>query len=129
MHKEHIRLIKLDLYQNILIDKEIFTTYPSEINDIKEFSNGTFIAVGYVKDVSNTDGLAMILDSSLFLLNKEHYGAENYDVFNAAKILNNSQVAVAGVLTSSASQETNMWIVKLNRDASMAQVSSSVESI
>ena len=129
MHKEHIRLIKLDLYQNILIDKEIFTTYPSEINDIKEFSNGTFIAVGYVKDVSNTDGLAMILDSSFFLLNKEHYGSENYDVFNAAKILNNSQVAVAGVLTSSASQETNMWIVKLNRDASMAQVSSSVESI
>ena len=35
MQKEHIRLIKFDLYQNILIDKEIFTTYPSVINDIK----------------------------------------------------------------------------------------------
>lgn len=129
MQKEHIRLVKFDLYQNILIDKEIFTTYPSGINDIKEFSDGTFIAVGYIKDVSNTDGLAMILDSNLVLLNKEHYGGENYDVFNAAKILNNSQVAVAGIHTNSQSQETNMWIAKLNKDASMAQISSSVESI
>jgi hypothetical protein len=60
MRKEHIRLIKFDLYQNILLDKEIFTTYPSEINDIKEYSDGKFIAVGYVKDTYNTDGLAMI---------------------------------------------------------------------
>ena len=129
MRKEHIRLIKFDLYENILIDKEIFTTYPSEINDIKEFSDGTFIAVGYIKDVSNTDGIAMILDANLLLLNKEHYGGENYDVFNGAKILNNSQVAVVGAHTHNESQETNMWIVKLNKDTSMAQVSSSVESI
>ena len=129
MQKEHIRLVKFDLYQNILIDKEIFTTYPSEINDIKEFSDGTFIAVGYIKDVSDTDGLAMVLDANLVLLNKEHYGGENYDVFNAAKILDNSQVAVAGVHTNNSSQETNMWITKLNRDASMAQVSTTVQSI
>ncbi len=126
MQKEHIRILKFDLYENILIDKEIFTTYPSAINDIKEFSDGTFIAVGYIKDVSNTDGLAMLLDSNLVLLNKEHYGGENYDVFNAAKILNNSQVAVVGAHTDNLSQETNMWIIKLNRDASMAQVSSNV---
>lgn len=129
MRKEHIRLIKFDLYQNILIDKEVFTTYPSEINDIKEFSDGTFIAVGYLKDASNTDGLVMVLDAALLLLNKEHYGSENYDTFNAAKILNNSQVAVVGEHTNNNSQETNMWIIKLNKDASMAQVSSSVESI
>ena len=125
MQKEHIRIIKLDLYQNILIDKEIFTTYPCEINDIKEFSDGTFIAVGYVKDVYNTDGLAMILDSNLVMLNQEHYGTENYDLFNAAKILHNSQVALAGVHTDNSSQETNMWILKLNKDASIAQVSTS----
>jgi len=123
MRKEHIRIIKFDLYQNILIDKEIFTTYPSVINDIKEFSNGNIIAAGYVKDTYNTDGLVMILDSNLALLNQEHYGGENYDVFNAVTILHNSQVALAGVHTADNSQETNMWIVKLNKDASMVKLS------
>lgn len=128
MQKEHIRLIKFDLYQNILIDKEIFTTYPSAINDLKEFSDGNIIAVGYVKDVSDRDGLAMILDSHLTMLSQEHYGGENYDEFNAAKILHNSQVALAGVHTKNASQETNMWILKLNKDASIAQVSTNAGS-
>jgi len=128
MQKEHIRLIKFDLYQNVLIDKEVYTTYPSEINDIKEYSNGKLIAVGYVKDAYNTDGLAMILDSNLQLLNQEHYGEENYDVFNAVTILHNSQAAVAGIHTDSTSQETNMWITKLNSDASMAQVSLTANS-
>ena len=50
MQKEQIRLIKFDLYKNVLIDKKIFTTYPSTLNDIKEFSNGSIIGVGYVKD-------------------------------------------------------------------------------
>ena len=125
MQKEHIRLIKFDLYQNILIDKEIFTTYPSGINDIKEFSNGTFMAVGYIKDTDNTDGLALVLDANLVMLNQEHYGSQNYDIFNALSILHNSMVAVVGVHTSSHSQETNMWIVRLNRDASMSQISTS----
>jgi len=128
MQKEHIRLIKFDLYQNILIDKEIFTTYPSEINDIKEYSDGKFIAVGYVKDTYNTDGLAMIMDSNFILLTQEHYGEENYDVFNAVTIMHNSQAAIAGLHTNNDSQETNMWITKLNRDATMAQVSSNVDS-
>jgi len=128
MQKEHVRLIKFDLYQNILIDKEIFTTYPSEINDIKEYSDGKFIAVGYVKDVYNTDGLAMILDSGFVLLTQEHYGQENYDVFNAVTIMNNSQAAIAGVHTDKDSQETNMWITKVNPDATMAQISSATET-
>jgi len=128
MQKEHIRLIKFDLYQNILIDKEIFTTYPSGVNDIKEFSNGTFMAVGYIKDTDNTDGLALVLDANLVMLNQEHYGSQNYDIFNALTILHNSKVAVAGVHTDSNSQETNMWIVRLNRDASMSQVSTSTSN-
>jgi len=129
MQKENIRVVKFDLYQNILIDNEIFTTYPSGINDIKEFSDGTFVAVGYVKDVSNTDGLAMIFDANLVLLNKEHYGGENYDIFNSVKILHNSQVAVAGAHTNNQSQETNMWITKLNKDASMAQISANTQTL
>jgi outer membrane protein OmpA-like peptidoglycan-associated protein len=116
MNREHIRLIKFDLYQNILIDKEIFTTYPSEIHDIKEYSNGKIIAVGYVKDSYDTDGLAMIFDSNLLLLKQDHFGDENYDIFNAVTITNNSQAAIAGLHTKKGYQETNMWITKLSSE-------------
>lgn len=122
LQQEHIRLIKFDLYSNILIDKNIFTTYPSGLNDIKEFSDGTIMGVGYVKDAFNTDALAMLIDSNLAMLRQEHYGSENYDVFNALAILNNSEVAVAGIHTDNNSQETNMWITKLNKDTSVVKV-------
>ena len=128
MRRAHIRLIKLDLYQNILIDKEIFTTYPSEINDIKEYADGRLIAVGYVKDSYDTDGLALILDSNLLLLNQEHYGSENYDLFNAVTIMHNSQAAIAGLYTNNNSQETHMWITKLNPDASMVQLATATSN-
>ena len=122
VQKEHIRVVKFDLYNNILADKEISTSYPSGLMDIKEFSNGTLIGVGYVKDKHNTDGLAMLLDSSLSMLKQEHYGGQNYDIFYSLAILHNSQVAVAGIHTDDYSQEGNMWIVKLNNDATMAQI-------
>ena len=125
--KEHIRLVKFDLYENIIVDKEIFTTYPSGLNDIAEFSNGALIGVGYVKDIYNTDGLAMILDTNFKMLRQEHYGDENYDTFNALKILHNSQVAVVGAHTDNNSQEMNMWLLKLNRDLSLAQTATAVE--
>lgn len=123
MQKEQIRLIKFDLYKNVLEDKKIFTTYPSVINDIKEFSDGTLMGVGYVKDTYNTDGLVMLFDAHLSMLKQEHYGDENYDLFHSLSILHNSQVAVVGVHTDNNSQETDMWLVKLNKDATMAQVS------
>lgn len=120
LQKEQIRLIKFDLYKNVFIDKKIHTTYASALNDIKEFSDGEFIGVGYVKDTYNTDALVMILDSNLAMLSQEHYGDENYDLFNAVSILHNSQAAAVGVHTDNNSQETNMWITKLNRDGTMA---------
>ena len=123
VQKEHIRLVKFDLYKNILADNEISTTYPSGLMDIKEFSNGMLMGVGYVKDKHNTDGLAMLLDSDLTMLKQEHYGGENFDIFYALTILHNSQVAVAGIHTNDYSQEGNMWILKLNHDATLAQVS------
>jgi outer membrane protein OmpA-like peptidoglycan-associated protein len=123
MQREQIRLIKFDIQKNILIDKKIHTSYSSGLKDIKEFSNGSIIGVGYVKDTYNTDALAMVIDSDLSMIVQEHYGEENYDIFNAVTILHNSQVAVAGIYTNKESQESNMWIAKLNRDASMAQKS------
>jgi len=123
MNKKQIRLIKFDLQKNILADKEIFTTYSSVIKDIKEYSNSNLIAVGYAKDSSNTDGLAMLFDSDLGLLQQEHFGKENYDAFNAVTVLHNSQAAVVGINTDENSQESNMWILKLNRDLSISQIS------
>jgi len=126
--KAQVRLIKFDLYKNIIHDETIFTRYSSVLNDIAEFSNGKIIGVGYVKDKFNTDGLAMIFDSDLKLLKQEHYGDKNYDTFNALHILHNSQVAAVGVYTDNNSQEENMWIVKLNKDATIAQISLSSNS-
>ena len=68
----------------------------------------------------------MILDSHLSMINQEHYGKNEYDTLNAVTILHNSQVAAAGLHTNNNSQETNMWIVKLNRDGSLAQISTNV---
>ena len=123
LHKKQIRLIKFDLQNNILIDKYIDTTYASALKDIQEFSDGTLVGVGYVKDMYNTDALVMFLNYKLSRLGQEHYGEENFDIFNAVTILHNSQIAVAGINTSNDSQESNMWIVKLNRDGTMAQKS------
>ena len=122
VQKEHIRLVKFDLYQNILADKEIATAYPSGLMDIKEFSNGMLMGVGFVKDKHDTDGLAMLLDSDLSMLKQEHYGKNNFDIFYALTILHNSQVAVAGIHTDDYSQEGNMWILKLNQDTTIAQI-------
>lgn len=120
--KKQIRLVKFDMYKNILIDSHIDTTYSSQINDIKEFSDGKLIGVGFVQDNYNTDGLAMIISKDLKLLKQEHYGDENYDLFNKAVILSNTQVGVAGIHTDNNSNVSNIWIVKLNKDATIAKI-------
>lgn len=122
--KEHIRLMQINLHGETLANKEIFTNYPSALLDIAEFANGTLMGVGYVRDESNTDALAMQLSKNLTLLNQEHYGSKSYDLFSSLAILNNSQVAAAGVHTEINSQESNMWIVKLNANATLAQSAS-----
>ncbi len=121
MNKEQIRLIKFNLQNNIIIDKEIYTSYSSVLKDIKEYSNGAIVGVGFVADAYNTDALVMLLDNSLNMIHQEHFGEENYDVFNAVTILNNSQAAIAGIKTSKNSQESNMWIIKINNDGSIVK--------
>ena len=123
MHKEQIRLIKFDLQQNVLIDKEINTEYSSALKDIKEYSDGRIIGVGYVRDTYNTDALTMILSNDLSLLIQDHYGEANNDIFNAVTILHNSQAVAVGINTAENSQEANMWIVKFNIDGSLSQSS------
>lgn len=129
MNKEQIRLIKFDLQKNILNDKIIHTTYSSALKDIKEYSDSKLIGVGYIKDTYNTDGLVMQLDYNLNMLSQEHYGDENYDIFNAVHILHNSYAAAVGVYTNNESQESNMWIVQLNKDISLMQIAPNSTSI
>ena len=122
MFKNQIRLIKFNLQKNILIDKNIQTSYSSKIYDIKEYSNSMIIGVGLVQDKYNTDALAILLNNNLDLLDQEHFGDSNYDTFKSVKILHNSQAAIVGIHTNKNSQESNMWITKLNKDLSLAQV-------
>jgi len=125
-NKEQIRIMKFDLQKNIILDKEIRTTYSSVLKDIKEYANSNFIAVGNVRDTYNTDALVMLFNSELTLLAQEHYGGENHDAFNAVTILHNLQAAAVGIHTNEDSQESNMWIVKLNRDITLAQKSTKI---
>ena len=122
MSKEQIRLLKVDLHQNTLLDKTINTNYASILKDIKEFSDGKIVGVGVVEDTYNSDGLAMLLDSNFKMLTQEHYGSDARDAFYALKILHNSQIGAVGIHTNKESQESNMWIVKLNSDLKMAQL-------
>jgi flagellar motor protein MotB len=128
LNKEQVKLLKMDLQKNILQEKMIQTTYATVLNDIQEFSDGKIIGVGSVQDNYDTDGVAMLFDSKFSLLNQEHYGLEAHDSFNALEILHNSQIAVVGVHTNKESQETNMWIVKLNKDLSMAKIPAKVKT-
>lgn len=128
LNKEQVRVIKIDLQKNILLDNMIPTTYATVLKDIKEFSDGKIIGVGAVRDGYDTDGVAMLLDSKLSMISQEHYGSSSVDSFNALSILHNSQVAAVGTYTNKASQETNMWIVKLNSDLSIAKKAPKVET-
>ena len=129
MNKEQIRLIKFNLQKNIIADREIYTSYSSVLKDIKEYSDGSIIGVGYVQDNYNTDALVMMIDNRLSMITQEHYGDDNFDIFNSVVIMHNLQAAVAGINTNKNSQESNMWIAKVNRDATLVQISTKVETI
>jgi len=121
-HKEQIRLIKFDLQNNILAEQDINTNYNSALNEIREYSNGTIIGVGYSTDTHyvNTDALAIMFSPELHPIWKRQYGGKNRDEFHALTILRNGQVVAVGETTNNASQVRNMWIVKLNNDGSIA---------
>ena len=120
--KRQICFIKFDLQKNVLLDTKLDTYYESELNDIREFSNGTYIAVGKTKDRYNTDALVMVLDENLQLLCQNHFGNENYDTFNALEILQNSQTVAVGVTTPKNSQIKKMLIAKIKPDCTLAKL-------
>jgi outer membrane protein OmpA-like peptidoglycan-associated protein len=128
MSKEQIRLIIIDSEKNILNDKQITTTYPSELNDIALFANGDIYGVGSVRDAQNTDGLVMKLDRNLNLICQDHYGDASNDSFASLALLHNSQIAAVGKHTLGG-EDSNMWLVKLNDDCSLASRNKSTLSL
>ncbi|MDD5157248.1 hypothetical protein [Sulfurimonas sp.] len=126
INKEQIRLIKFDIEKNIEIDKVIDSVYDSVLMDIKEYSDSNIIGVGYTRDKSDTDALAMAFNRDFRVLHQEHYGNSNYDKFNAVSILHNSQAIAVGVQTDNSSQEGNMWMVKLGKNLKAPQSSALV---
>ncbi len=120
--KKQIRLLKFDLQKNLFLDKTLNTYYESELNDIKEYANGRFVAVGRTTDRYNTDALVMVLDNDFSMLCQEHFGGENYDIFNAAKILRNGDILAVGLTTPQNSQVKKMYIAKIKSDCSLAKI-------
>ena len=116
--KKQIRLIKFDLQKNILVDNTIHTYYESELSDIKEYANSTFIAVGQTRDHYNTDALVMVLDNRLEMLCQEHFGGKNVDLFNGVTILRNSNAIAVGLTIPNGSQVKNMYMAKLQSNCS-----------
>ena len=120
--KKQIRLVKFDLQKNLLLDKTVDTFYASELNDIKEYSNGNFIAVGDTRDRYNTDALVMVLDENLEMLCQEHFGTRNYDLFHAVTILRDGDAIAAGLSTPENSQVDHMYIAKVKPDCTLAEI-------
>lgn len=126
--KEQIRLLIIDSQKNILNDKQITTTYPSQLNDIALFANGDIFGVGSVRDTQNTDALIMRLDRNLKLICQDHFGDASYDSFDSLALLHNSQIAAVGKHTTQG-EESNMWLMKFNDDCSVASRNKSAISL
>lgn len=122
-NKEQIQFIKFDLQKNILLDKIIKLKIDARLNDIEEFSNGNIVGVGYKSKYNDKDALAIIFNKNLDILYKCSFGGKNYDLFNALTIMDNSQIAIAGLHTENESQISNMWVMKLNKDCTIAKKS------
>ena len=120
--KKQIRLIKFDLQKNLLLDKIMETYYESELNDIKEYSNGNFIGVGETKDRYNTDAYVTIFDENFDMLCQEHFGTQNYDRFNGVTILRDSNAMAVGVTIPKNSQVEHMYIAKIQPDCTIAKL-------
>lgn len=120
MDGNKIQLVKFDLQRNILAEYSIKTQHPTLLHDIKEQVNGSFIAVGRSKTSMNTNAFAIKLNSKLHPIWRREFASDETQEFNAVQVLQNSQYAIVGESTAAQSENTDMWITKLNSDGSTA---------
>lgn len=127
--KRQILFLLFDTEGTLLKEKRISTNYSSRLHAIKELANGHIIGVGDVQDKENTDALFAHYDQELNLVCQEHFGDASYDSFADLSILHNSRIAAVGEFTPAQSQETQMWIAKINPDCTFAQKSQQAQTL
>ena len=91
------------------------------LNDIAEFSNKKLIIVGESQEGDNSDGGVVLLASNLTPLKQRYFGEKNFDSFYAVDILRDATIAIAGLHTATHSQESDIWILKLDSNLKLIQ--------
>jgi len=91
------------------------------IHTLQESSDGSIIAVGEVHTLDNTNGFALLLHDNLTPIFAHEYGDTNYDTFKNVAILNDRSFVAVGTATPKNSEVNTMWILKINRDGTIAQ--------
>jgi outer membrane protein OmpA-like peptidoglycan-associated protein len=119
---EQIRLVTFDLQENILNERNISTDAGHALHAIAEHRNGTITGVGTVTHMPSgrSDALAMHFDAQGNTIWKKEYGGPGSDLFRNLKILRDGTIAAVGETVASGSEVTDMWVVKLHDDGSVA---------
>ncbi len=128
-HREQSRLLKFDLQRNLLFEHNISTDSTNVINDIKERANGAIIAAGQTTNALKTRAYAAAFDATLQPLWQRRFDQFERSRFHALTLLDNGDIALAGEVIESASENTDMWIVKLHRDGTQANTPFSTDSL
>jgi len=120
--KEQTLLLKFDLQKNILQEHNITTKGSNILTDIKERSNGAIVAVGHRTTSLKTEAMAITLDNRLKPIWQRFFDNFERSSFHALSLLHNGNIAIAGECTKKGQEIADMWVIKLNRDGSTAQI-------
>ncbi|MEA3523278.1 MAG: hypothetical protein U9R50_09900 [Campylobacterota bacterium] len=126
---EQTRLVKFDLQKNILQEHNITTSGSNIIRDIKERSNGAIVGVGQHTTRLKTEAMAISLDNNLHPIWERYFDNYERSSFHALSLLHDGKIAIAGEVTKKGEEITDMWVIKLNRDGSTAQINSQKTSL
>ncbi len=116
---EQSRLLKFDLQRNILDESDFESCL---IEDIKERADGALIGVGLKNTSSHTHACAAAFDPSLQPLWQRDFPQYERSSFHALSILHDGLIAAAGEATRAPSQESDIWIVKLAENGTLASL-------
>ncbi len=115
------QLVEFDIQKNIINETSIELNKNFTLNDISQNVDGSFIAVGEIyNDTYQKSAFAIKIDKYLKPIWKNYYNMYDISSFNSLKIMDNSQIAVAGYATHNSYQHKNIWVIKLEQDGSVA---------
>ena len=119
---EKSRLLKFDVQGNLLFERNITADASHSITDIKERANGAIVAVGYSTNALQTRAYAATFDTALRPLWEHQFNDFESSRFHALTLLHDGDIAIAGEMIETGMESRDMWIVKLRRDGTMAQL-------